>query len=268
MLEQFKINYVPYIYYDLVVCWPWLFFKYYNFTTNNLKIDNIVLSKIEKTLKKLAFAYLADGVGVDFHKGGFAPYTCSAFLNKKSNDLYCIFNSDAINSKIIEPNQYSLGNSRNVSDIISAWNIMQSVGIEGFQAYIANMLTVSRIFSDNLVNFGFTILEEKYTYSFATLIWAPYPQSEFTYDMFVDSAEEIVIKNNKYLYALSQYWIQNSEHSYYARFLPNYMTFNNKKLAVISLLPMTFNIDDEEARKMVIRMGKLKKNLIKVYIRH
>lgn len=266
MLKQFNITYVPYIYYDLVVCWPWLFFKYYNFTMNRLKINNIVLSKIEKTLKKLAFTYLADGIGVDFHKGGFAPYTCSTFLNKNSNELYSIFNLDTLNSKIIEPNQYSLGNSRNVSDIISAWNIMQSVGIEGFQAYIANMLTVSKIFSDNLVNYGFVILEENYTYSFATLIWASYPQSELNYDMFICSAEEIIIKNNKYLYALSQYWIQNSEHSYYARFLPNYMTFSNKKIAVISLLPMTFNIDDDEARKMVVRMGRLKKEFDQKYI--
>ncbi len=80
LLEQLKINYIPYIYYDLVVCWPWLFYKYYNFTANKLKINAMVLSKIENTFKKLVSADLADGIGVDFHKGGFTRYTCSAFL--------------------------------------------------------------------------------------------------------------------------------------------------------------------------------------------
>ena len=60
----------------------------------------------------------------------------------------------------IEPNRYTLGNSRGASDILSAWNILQSVGIEGFQAYVANMLIVANVLADVLPAYGFTILEK------------------------------------------------------------------------------------------------------------
>lgn len=111
----------------MVICWPWLFFKYYDFDKNKLDIPVAVLSKMAVILERIVFARLADGAGIDFHKGGFSPYTCSIFLSKKADELYAISDKTVKNNQHtpIEPNRYTLGNSRGTSDILSAWNILQ-----------------------------------------------------------------------------------------------------------------------------------------------
>lgn len=269
LLDRFEANYIPYIYFDLVICWPWLFFKYYDFDKNKLDIPSAVLSKIAVVLERASFSYLADGVGIDFHKGGFSPYSCSIFLSQKANELYSISDKTVKNNKStpIEPNRYALGNSRGTSDILSAWNILQSVGIEGFQAYVTNMLAVANIFTNDLPAYGFSILEKDNTYGFATVIWASRPQEKLTYDKFKNSSEEIVVTNNKYLYALSEYWITNKKCSYYTRFLPNYTTIpDNRKIAVISLLPMTLNINEDQAKKIAAKLGELKQDFDQKYL--
>lgn len=269
LLDQFEVNYIPYIYFDMVICWPWLFFKYYDFDKNKLNIPAAVLSKTGFILERILFAYLADGAGIDFHKGGFSPYTCSVFLSKKADELYAISDKTVKNNQRapIEPNRYTLGNSRGTSDILSAWNILQSVGIEGFQAYVANMLTVAKVLADALPAYGFTILEKNNTYGFATIIWAARPQKNLTFRKFKESSEKTVAANNEYLYALSEYWITNKECSYYTRFLPNYTTIpDSRKLAVISLLPMTLNIDEEQAKKIAAKLGELKRNFDQKYL--
>ncbi len=269
LLEKFNVNYIPYIYFDMVICWPWLFFKYYDFDKNKLDIPVAVLSKMAVILERIVFARLADGAGIDFHKGGFSPYTCSIFLSKKADELYAISDKTVKNNQHtpIEPNRYTLGNSRGTSDILSAWNILQSVGIEGFQAYVANMLIVANVLADALPTYGFTILEKNNTYGFATIIWAARPQKKLTFQKIKESSEETVVANNEYLYALSEYWITNKECSYYTRFLPNYTTISdNRKVAVISLLPMRLNIDEDKAREIAAKLGTLKKSFDQKYL--
>lgn len=269
LIEERNINYMPYIYYDLVVCWPWLFYKYYDFHVNKLHIKPDVLQKIAYTAEIISFVKFADGTGIDFHKGGFCPYSCSIFLSKNKKELYSAFdNTYKINQHILpEPRQYTLGNSRGTSDILSAWNVLQSVGIEGFQSYVANMITVANVFADKLSTYGFTIIEKEHTYGFSTIIWACNPYYPLNYNEFIEKNEETVEENKKYLYALSEFWRTNKEYSCQVRFLPNYTTINNnRRIAVISLLPMTLNIDEEKAVQTAIKLGQTKNQFDQQYL--
>ncbi len=266
LIFQLHINYKPYIYYDLVIGWPWLFFKYYDFEQNRLEINIDVLDKIKITLEKCKHSDLADGVGIDFHKGGFAPYTNSIFLSQNPVDLYSV-SGEYMSDSSREPYYYSFGNSRETSDILVTWNVLQSVGIEGFQSYIVNMLTIANIFTKILPNYGFTILEKDNTYGFATIIWATNPKKELCYDNFIKESESIIFNNNEYLYALSEYWISNPNRSYYTRFLPNYKTLqNNRQISIIALLPMSLNIDDKQAEIIANDLGNLKKQFDQKYM--
>ena len=83
----------------------------------------------------------------NFHKGGFSPYSTSLFVTKNKSDLYSI---NSLNGEIREESCYhSFNNSRSTTGIIAAWNVIQSVAIEGFQSYIANALKVSDVLSKN-----------------------------------------------------------------------------------------------------------------------
>ena len=128
-------------------------------------------------------------------------------------------------------------------------------------------LIVANVLADALPTYGFTILEKNNTYGFATIIWAARPQKKLTFQKIKESSEETVVANNEYLYALSEYWITNKECSYYTRFLPNYTTISdNRKVAVISLLPMTLNIDEDKAREIAAKLGTLKKSFDQKYL--
>ncbi len=259
---KFNLSYSPYIYYDLVVCWPWLFFKYYDFTKNSLKIETEVLRKIRHTSAILEHTNMADGFGFDFHKGGFSPYTTSVFITQNMNELY------SINSKNGEIQNdscyYTFTNSRSTTDIISAWNVLQSVGIEGFQAYVANILNISYSLTENFKRLGITVLYEKYTYGFSTIIWI---KSPFINKEIVDiiKSKELIEENDRYIYKFTEYLKRNSIANICVRYLPKY-NFKNRLISVISMLPMALNLRADICQEIVNRIWKIKKEFDNNYI--
>ena len=256
LIIKYSINYKPYIYYDMVVCWPWLFFKSYDFESNPLSIELDALSKIKHTTDLFRYSNLADGFGFDFHKCGFSPYTTSTFLTKFKKELYNINEKDEISEK--DSCYYTFTNSRSTTDIISAWNVLQSVGVEGFQSYVANMMCVATTFSKRLSEYGFLVIGGEYTYGFGTIVLAKSPILACTFKELFNSTELIEI-NNKYVYGLSEYFKRNNIRNLCVRYLPNYI-FNNKSISVISVFPITINIDATIAQKISKDIIDIKKD--------
>lgn len=255
LVIKYKITYKPYIYYDMVVCWPWLFFKSYDFDNNPLSIELDVLPKIKHTTDIFKNSYLADGFGFDFHKCGFSPYTTSVFLTKFNKELYNINQLEEISGK--DSCYYTFSNSRCTTDIISAWNVLQSVGVEGFQSYVANMMCVATSFSKKLPDAGFSIVGSEYTYGFGTIILAKSPMLNCTFEELLGSIEYIEI-NNKYMFGLSEYFKKNNVTNLCVRYLPGYI-LKGEQISVISVFPITINIDSEIAKKISEDIIEIKK---------
>lgn len=264
-ITKYNVPYVPYVYYDLVVCWPWLFFKDYNFSINKLGIESTVQKKIKAVTDIISYAYLADGVGIDFHKAGFAPLTNSLFLQKNSDELYSITGT-SVKDNFREPYHYTFCNSRGAADIISAWNILQSVGIEGFQAYIANTMTVANIFEKELPHYGFEVIAPENTYGFATIIWTSRPRHNLSFMECINQGNKIIQLNDSYLYQLTEYCKSNAESGYYLRYLPNYIeTVSNCRISVIVVFSMTLHLDIEKAFIISKKIGDLKEKFDTIY---
>ena len=261
-VQNYKLTYVPYIYYDLVVCWPWLFFRNYDFSKNSLKIEQDILKKIKHTSDIFQYAYLADGFGFDFHKGGFCPYTTSTFVTKKREELYLINSVDGSIQK--DSCYHTFTNSRKTTDIIAAWNILQSVGAEGFQSYIANMLNVAGALSKRFKHFGVTVLYEKYTFGFATIIWIKSPKSSVSLNKMIES-QELTEENDTYIYKFTEYLKRNEIADICVRYLPKY-NYRNKSITVLSLLPMTINLDKQSAIEVADMILEIKNKFDKEYI--
>lgn len=261
---KYNLPYTPYIYYDLVVCWPWLFFKHYNFDKNSLRIETEVLKKIQHTSDIFKYANLADGFGFNFHKGGFSPYTTSIFITKNMNELYSINNKAGEIQK--DSCYHTFTNSRTATDIISAWNILQSVGTEGFQAYVANMLNVSCTLTKYFKDFGFNVLSENSSFGFATIIWikSPYINENI---MDIIKSKELLTENNQYIYKFTEYLKRNNIANICVRYLPKY-NYNNKQITVISLLPMTMNLDVDVAIKVAKKIFKIRNQFDSLYIKN
>lgn len=259
--KKYNLSYIPYIYYDLVVCWPWLFFKYYDFEKNSLQIEKEVLKKIQHTSDIFKYSNLADGFGFDFHKGGFSPYTTSIFIAKDMNELYSI---NSPSGKIQTDSCYhTFTNSRTTTDIISAWNILQSVGVEGFQSYVANMMTVSFTLTKIFNDFGINVLLEDCSYGFATIIWikSPYITQKFSD---IIKSKDLLEENDQYIYKFTEYLKRNNIVNICVRYLPKY-NYKNSQITVISLLPMTLNINADAAHKIAKMIIDIKKDFDKNY---
>jgi glutamate/tyrosine decarboxylase-like PLP-dependent enzyme len=71
------------------------------------------------------------------------------FITKNASELYQV-SGVSVKEMFREPYHYTFNNSRGAADIISAWNVLQSVGTQGFQSYIANMVNVANVFADEL----------------------------------------------------------------------------------------------------------------------
>ena len=261
--KNYNIQYRPFIYFDTVVCWPWLFFQDYNFKENHLSLPKETIDDIKKISSLICEANYADGIGIDFHKLGFCPLNNSLFITKNKLDLYSFAGKD--NLTIKEPYQYSIDNSRGGAAIISAWNVLQSVGADGFRAYIANMLEIKNVFKTELKSNDFIIIDEKNTHGFA-LIFLCFSPLINKKDLKLYSLNDTqLIENNHYLYELSEHLKKNKKFSCNLRFLPNYIKNNSgrENLSVLSILPMTLNIDKNIAQIIGQFIIKEKKNFDK-----
>ncbi len=259
--QKYSINYNPFIYFDLVVGWPWLFFKFYDFELNQLEIDEVTLRKIEHVKILMSKAHLSDGYGIDFHKAGFTPHSNSLFIAKQAVDLHSIFDIE-IDEQFREPYHHTFSNSRGSTAILAAWNVLQSTGIEGFQSYIANMISVATTFADQLPKAGFEVLRKDESTGFATIVWVNFV-SGMVFSDFLNESEAKIKENNKLLYSFTKYLgdnnIDGQNKRFFVRYLDDYM-LNNKGIGLASfvVLPMTIQISTEHAARIAWDMGEVK----------
>ena len=266
LFGRYKLDYRPFIYFDTVIGWPWLFYKNYDFKKNTLGINDDTLSKIEIMYRRVSYSSLADGVGIDFHKGGFSPMNNSVFLAKEADELYMLFNKK-VSAADRNPYLYTLRNSRSSAPIVSAWIVLQSAGLVGFQAYVANMVSVTVKFMKILPQYDFEIILEDSTFGFSTVFWASKNKVLERMTDLICASRGLIKENNEYLYMFSEYLMQrrpDDAHEFVIRFIPDYRrSKNGEDIAVLTVLPMTLNIDEDKAEEIAKKIGNIKKNFDK-----
>ncbi len=79
-----KVDYSIHVHADAVIGWPYLTFK------SDTSLDGLS-DKLQHSLcnivSKITELQYADSIGIDFHKTGWGPYLCSAFIVKDKNDF-------------------------------------------------------------------------------------------------------------------------------------------------------------------------------------
>ena len=90
LVEEFQLAYCPHIHADAVIGWAWSVFNEYDFESNPLGFRPRTLRALAGTCRRIRHLSLADSIGVDFHKTGFAPYISSLVLVKNREDLQLV----------------------------------------------------------------------------------------------------------------------------------------------------------------------------------
>ena len=70
-----------------MIAWAWSVFVDYDFESNPLSFGSETLSALAAIRGRIMSLHLADSIGIDFHKTGFAPYISSLVLLADGRDL-------------------------------------------------------------------------------------------------------------------------------------------------------------------------------------
>ena len=126
---------------------------------------------------------------------------------------------------------------------------------------IKNSLKLSDVFSHSSIS----ILGKEYTYGFAIILWLKSPiLKKYTFSSITET-NELLNENNKYIYEFTEYLKHNNKQIICMRYLPRYY-YKNEKISVISLLPMTMNLDSENAPIIAQEIINLKDEFDIAYI--
>lgn len=264
--EKYSIEYRPFIYFDTVVGWPWLFFKTYDFNDNPLQFSESTLSKLRSGVDLISAAFLADAIGVDFHKIGFCPYGTSLFLMKAAGELHSI-NRDAVAKQPRQQfgynfvQQYTLEHSRSAAPILSAWVALQNTGVIGFQAYLGRLISVGEVFRSILPQFDFELLNP-FSIGFASVYCPIQKGGEYSYRCLLEKPAEYIEKYNQYVYKLFQYIEGKHDDSsprVVVRYLQKYRQAScGSWPAAITIYPMSPYSSIQKATELSYKIGNAK----------
>lgn len=150
MVKKHSLQYTPHIHIDSVIGWSWLFFRDYDFKKNPLKISKEALKLIKIQRERIKSIKYADSWGVDFHKGvGSCPVPCSVIMFNNVQDINSLsktgdslLETHQLASEIsyFSPADFTLETSRQGGASLAAIASLHSIGIEGYQNQLANLI--------------------------------------------------------------------------------------------------------------------------------
>ena len=117
---------------------------------------------------------LADSMGIDFHKTGYAPYVCSAFLCKDREDLTFLSREPEKMPYLYQyghyhPGIYTLECSRSGASPMAALANLMLFGKQGFRVLIGHVVEMAERLRERLEGCPFIKVLNDYNYGPVTL---------------------------------------------------------------------------------------------------
>lgn len=200
------------LYADAVAGWSWLVFKSYDFKANPLEFSDQTLAILKKNVELMKGLELADAVGVDFHKFGFAPYASSCFVYQNSAEFESIMRRGnyAYLQEVTpyNPMYYTLEVSRSAAGSLAGWATLKYLGLEGLQATLGGILEVRYYFENLIDKYKDIVCVDSDNTGFITL-FRIYPDGVNADDQYRKestdpSYRDQLIKNNKLTAAIGE----------------------------------------------------------------
>jgi len=155
MVSEFSLDYVPHLHADAVIGWAWSVFSDYDVHTNPQEFPDRTLRAIAGTHRRIRHLHLADSIGVDYHKTGFAPYISSAFFCRDRNDVRLLERDQSqtpylFQSGTYNPGKFTLETSRSGCGPMSALGSLLLLGRSGMQSLLGHLVTMAETLRDRL----------------------------------------------------------------------------------------------------------------------
>jgi glutamate/tyrosine decarboxylase-like PLP-dependent enzyme len=155
LVQEFTLDYVPHVHADAVIGWAWSVFNDYDVEANVLGFRRRTLRALAGACRRLRHLSLADSIGIDFHKTGFAPYISSLFLVKDRADFRLLGREQEVMPYLFQfgdyhPGMFTLETSRSGTGVLAALANLKLFGIEGMRATLGHMVEMTRLLREHL----------------------------------------------------------------------------------------------------------------------
>lgn len=156
IVDEFKLDYRPHIHADAVIGWAWSVFNDYDFQSNPLGFAGRTVRALAAATNRIRHLPLADSLGVDFHKTGFAPYISSLFLLRDRKEFQRISREPEtmpylFHTGCYHPGRYTLETSRGGSGPLSALASLMLLGKEGYRTLLGHAVEMEELLRDMIV---------------------------------------------------------------------------------------------------------------------
>jgi glutamate/tyrosine decarboxylase-like PLP-dependent enzyme len=142
---------------DAVIGWAWSVFRDYNFAINSLGFRGRTVRALAAAVSRIRHLPLADSLGIDFHKTGFAPYISSLFLLKDRADFGAIVRERETMPYLYHtgeyhPGMFTLETSRSGSGVMAALANLLLLGKEGFRTLIGHAVEMAEVLRELIIS--------------------------------------------------------------------------------------------------------------------
>lgn len=174
LAAEYKLEYLPHVHADAVIGWVWSVFQDYDFESNPLGFHARTLRSLQDSLQQISGLHLADSIGVDFHKTGYASYISSALLVKNREDLTFLSREPEqmpylYQSGHYHPGIYTLECSRPGSSAMSALANIRLFGKQGYRSLIGHVVEMAEMLRERIEIHPFIHVLNDYNYGPVTL---------------------------------------------------------------------------------------------------
>jgi len=207
LVQEYQVSCPPHIHADAVIGWIWSVFRDYDFDANPLGFHARTVRSLQDSLKRLTHLGLADSLGVDFHKTGYAPYISSAFLAKEREDLTLLSRHPEEMPYLYHfgqyhPGIYTLECSRPGSGALAALANMRLFGKQGFRVLIGHVVEMAGMLRERLETYPFIEVLNDFNYGPVTL-FRVYPEGleakeAFQREVSDPAYQEELVAHNEY----------------------------------------------------------------------
>ena len=213
-VDEFKLDYRPHVHADAVIGWAWSVFDDYDFGDNPLGFRPRTLRALAGACRRIRHLSLADSIGVDFHKTGFAPYVSSLVLFREREDLRLAARPPEQMPYLYHfgehrPGTFTLETTRAGTGPLAALGNYRLFGKQGLQVILGYIVEMAQLLREHLEGHeGTTVLNRE---NFGTVtLFRTYPAGVDTFSIkrqeFNDAAyREVLLSNNDYNRAVFQY---------------------------------------------------------------
>lgn len=174
LAAEYKLEYLPHVHADAVIGWAWSVFQDYDFESNPLGFHARTLRSLQDSLQQISGLHLADSIGVDFHKTGYASYISSALLVKNREDLTFLSREPEqmpylYQSGHYHPGIYTLECSRPGSSALAALANIRLFGKQGYRSLIGHVVEMAEMLRQRIEIHPFIHVLNDYNYGPVTL---------------------------------------------------------------------------------------------------